>query len=179
MSGGPAREMGVKRGSTPQQPGSEVRSPGGRVTFYKKSQRLCSVNFISHSNSLRRRWRGVSEKEAREVSRTVLTGLGIFCISPPVVEGVSHELDTHSGPLAQLVEQVTFNHRVAGSIPARLTWPLRLVVRTPAFHVGDTGSNPVGVIHSYTVTRREGGRFKTCRPLSLYALTHPKKHPKI
>ncbi len=51
------------------------------------------------------------------------------------------------GPLAQLVEQQTFNLLVAGSIPARLTMsrPHRLAwPRTPAFHAGDRGSNPLG-----------------------------------
>ena len=51
------------------------------------------------------------------------------------------------GPLAQSVEQQTFNLLVAGSIPARLTTsrPHRLAwPRTPAFHAGDRGSNPLG-----------------------------------
>jgi hypothetical protein len=54
------------------------------------------------------------------------------------------------GPLAQLVEQYTFNVRVAGSNPARLTiyiksCPHRLAwPRTPPFHGGDAGSNPAG-----------------------------------
>ena len=61
------------------------------------------------------------------------------------------------GPLAQLVEHLTFNQVVEGSIPSRLTFlfdidrvsphisPHRLAwPRTPAFHAGDTGSNPVG-----------------------------------
>ena len=57
------------------------------------------------------------------------------------------------GPLAQLVEHLTFNQVVEGSIPSRLisfflikiasphrlAWP-----RTPAFHAGDAGSNPAG-----------------------------------
>jgi hypothetical protein len=49
------------------------------------------------------------------------------------------------GPLAQSVEQQTFNLLVDGSIPSWLTpSPRRLVrSRTPAFHAGDTGSNPV------------------------------------
>ena len=43
-----------------------------------------------------------------------------------------------------------FKQRVAGSNPARLTFrPRRLVwPRTPAFHAGDTGSNPVGDANS-------------------------------
>ena len=34
---------------------------------------------------------------------------------------VSRSISFFSGPLAQLVEQVTLNHKVAGSIPARPT----------------------------------------------------------
>ncbi len=57
------------------------------------------------------------------------------------------------GPLAQLVEHLTFNQVVEGSIPSRLTFlsnvyrksPHRLArPRTPAFHAGDAGSNPAG-----------------------------------
>ncbi len=58
-----------------------------------------------------------------------------------------------NGPLAQLVEHLTFNQVVEGSIPSRLTFPFdkyrksphRLArPRTPAFHAGDAGSNPAG-----------------------------------
>ena len=58
-----------------------------------------------------------------------------------------------NGPLAQLVEHLTFNQVVEGSIPSRLTFlfdkyrksPHRLArPRTPAFHAGDAGSNPAG-----------------------------------
>jgi hypothetical protein len=51
-----------------------------------------------------------------------------------------------SEPLAQAVEHLPFKQRVAGSNPARLTTrPRRLAwPRTPAFHAGNTGSNPVG-----------------------------------
>ena len=45
-------------------------------------------------------------------------------------------------PLAQSVEHRPFKPRVAGSIPARLTSPHRLVVRTPLFQGGDGGSIP-------------------------------------
>jgi hypothetical protein len=50
------------------------------------------------------------------------------------------------GPLTQVVEYLPFKQRVAGSSPARPTrGPHRLVwSRTPAFHAGNTGSNPVG-----------------------------------
>ena len=61
------------------------------------------------------------------------------------------------GPLAQLVEHLTFNQVVEGSIPSRLTFlfdihqksPHRLAwPRTPAFHAGDAGSNPAGDVFS-------------------------------
>lgn len=45
----------------------------------------------------------------------------------PVVAGsipVVHPSSSHFGPLAQLVEQLTLNQRVAGSIPAR---PIKLI----------------------------------------------------
>lgn len=52
------------------------------------------------------------------------------------------------GPLTQMVEYLPFKQRVAGSSPARPTYsvrPHRLAwSRTPAFHAGNTGSNPVG-----------------------------------
>ena len=62
-----------------------------------------------------------------------------------------------NGPLAQLVEHLTFNQVVEGSIPSRLTFllsifqkgPHRLArPRTPAFHAGDAGSNPAGDVFS-------------------------------
>ena len=53
-------------------------------------------------------------------------------------------------PLAQLVEHLTFNQRVEGSSPSWLTilfsWPVGQVVKTPPFHGGNTGSNPVRVM---------------------------------
>ena len=60
--------------------------------------------------------------------------------------------------LAQLVEHLTFNQRVEGSSPSWLIyyikgltafyifWPVGQVVKTPPFHGGNTGSNPVRVI---------------------------------
>ena len=97
-------------------------------------------------------------------------------------------------PLAQLVEHLTFNQRVGGSKPPRLTRthcrcdvltisiigiivplalqrPHRLVVRTLAFHAGNTGSIPVGVakrdkpplravfLYRMSVHIREGGTY--------------------
>jgi hypothetical protein len=71
------------------------------------------------------------------------------------------------GGVAQLVERLLCKQKVSGSTPLTSTimhfaigavvfngcvvvpwhemWPLRLVVRTPPFHGGDTGSSPVGV----------------------------------
>jgi hypothetical protein len=49
-------------------------------------------------------------------------------------------------PLAQSVEHLTFNQGVAGSSPAWLTIrPHGQVVKTPPFHGGNRGSNPLGV----------------------------------
>ena len=71
------------------------------------------------------------------------------------------------GPLTQQVEYLPFKQRVAGSNPARPTKksltsertfhyeastprPHRLArSRTPAFHAGNTGSNPVGDAKEY------------------------------
>ncbi len=51
------------------------------------------------------------------------------------------------GPLTQSVEYLPFKQRVAGSSPARpiIARPHRLAwSRTPAFHAGNRGSNPLG-----------------------------------
>src|ERR1044071_771581 len=68
-----------------------------------------------------------------------------------------------SEPLAQVVEHLPFKQRVAGSNPARLNshCPRRLAwPRTPAFHAGNTGSNPVGdASHSPLVHGRPGKRL--------------------
>ncbi|CAL8901063.1 hypothetical protein BPJM79_40064 [Bacillus pumilus] len=47
-----------------------------------------------------------------------------------------------------MVEHLTFNQRVEGSSPSWLTmyWPVGQAVKTPPFHGGNTGSNPVRVI---------------------------------
>ena len=65
------------------------------------------------------------------------------------------------GPLAQLVEHLTFNQVVTGSTPVRPTYrPRRLAwPRTPAFHAGDTGSNPVGDVQSLAPSTRCGRGF--------------------
>src|SRR5262245_52779407 len=63
-------------------------------------------------------------------------------------------------PLAQSVEHRPFKPGVLGSIPRRLTArntarPRRLArPRTPAFHVGNTGSNPVGDVFVLAYLRR-------------------------
>ena len=59
-------------------------------------------------------------------------------------------------PLAQLVEHLTFNQRVEGSSPSWLTimcWPVGQAVKTPPFHGGNTGSNPVRVIYFFEFHR--------------------------
>ena len=49
-------------------------------------------------------------------------------------------------PLAQSVEHLTFNQGVPRSSRGWLTmWPRGQVVKTPAFHAGNRGSNPLGV----------------------------------
>src|SRR5437867_8850378 len=58
-------------------------------------------------------------------------------------------------PLAQSVEHRPFKPGVLGSIPRRLIGksgpcPRRLArPRTPAFHAGNTGSNPVGDVSAH------------------------------
>lgn len=56
-----------------------------------------------------------------------------------------------------MVEHLTFNQVVVGSIPTRLTImrPLRLArPRTPPFHGGDRGSNPLGDANNQSGTVR-------------------------
>lgn len=57
-----------------------------------------------------------------------------------------HEIGGQIEPVAQLVEHRTFNPVVEGSNPSWLTvGPHRLArPRTPAFHAGSRGSNPLG-----------------------------------
>ena len=50
------------------------------------------------------------------------------------------------GILAQLGEHLPYKQRVTGSSPTRGVWLLGQVVKTPPFHGGNMGSNPVGVI---------------------------------
>ena len=65
------------------------------------------------------------------------------------------------GPLAQLVEHLTFNQVVTGSTPVRpICRPRRLAwSRTPAFHAGDTGSNPVGDVQFPAPSTHSGRGF--------------------
>ena len=65
------------------------------------------------------------------------------------------------GPLAQLVEHLTFNQVVTGSTPVRpICRPRRLAwSRTPAFHAGDTGSNPVGDVQIPAPSTHSGRGF--------------------
>ncbi len=80
-------------------------------------------------------------------------------ILPPtaVIQGIgqSHKLGlvvsstasaTKYSPVAQLVEHLTVNQVVGGSIPpwgAKLVRHIRLTVRTPGFHPGNKGSVPL------------------------------------
>ena len=53
-----------------------------------------------------------------------------------------------------MVEHSAVNRRVVGSSPTRgvfllrEVWPLGQEVKTPPFHGGNMGSNPVGVTHN-------------------------------
>ena len=57
-------------------------------------------------------------------------------------EGIS--FNTYSS-IAQSVEHAAVNRAVVGSSPTRGVWLLGQVVKTPPFHGGNMGSNPVGV----------------------------------
>ncbi len=48
---------------------------------------------------------------------------------------------------SSVVEQPAVNRLVVGSSPTfgAIIWPLGQAVKTPPFHGGNTGSNPVGV----------------------------------
>ena len=48
--------------------------------------------------------------------------------------------------IAQSVEHAAVNRAVVGSSPTRGVWLLGQVVKTPPFHGGNMGSNPVGVM---------------------------------
>jgi hypothetical protein len=82
-----------------------------------------------------------------------------------------------SGPLTQPVEYLPFKQRVVGSNPTRPTKkamrPHRLAwSRTPAFHAGDTGSNPVG-----DAIRNQGVRQLSLTPL--YFIPHTIPHKRV
>ena len=79
-------------------------------------------------------------------------------------------LSLRNEPLAQLVEHLTFNQRVEGSNPSWLTisslWPVGQAVKTPPFHGGNTGSNPVRVTNNFqknVVKSKELGYNSSCR----------------
>src|SRR4030043_1753156 len=50
-----------------------------------------------------------------------------------------------SGPLAQLVEHLTLNQGVTGSIPVRLTISARVAELADALDLGSSGGTPIGV----------------------------------
>ena len=50
-----------------------------------------------------------------------------------------------SGPLAQLVEHLTLNQGVTGSIPVRPTTSARVAELADALDLGSSGVTPVGV----------------------------------
>ena len=52
---------------------------------------------------------------------------------------------TFYSSIAQSVEHAAVNRAVVGSSPTRGVWLLGQVVKTPPFHGGNMGSNPVGV----------------------------------
>ena len=53
----------------------------------------------------------------------------------------------HYSSIAQSVEHAAVNRAVVGSSPTRGVWLLGQVVKTPPFHGGNMGSNPVRVIN--------------------------------
>ena len=53
--------------------------------------------------------------------------------------------------LAQSVEHSAVNRSVAGSSPAGGVWLHGQAVKTPPFHGGNRGSNPLGVILNYLI----------------------------
>ena len=56
-----------------------------------------------------------------------------------------HSIHSHSS-IVQSVEHLTVNQGVVGSSPTRgARWPVGQVVKTPPFHGGIMGSNPVPV----------------------------------
>src|SRR5262245_60265094 len=86
----------------------------------------------------------------------------------PSRRGAKGERRGEQGPIAQPVEQRAFNPLVAGSTPAGLTRPSFQTPsssrpRTPAFHVGDAGSNPAGVARFLVIARQR--RSQVLEPL--------------
>jgi hypothetical protein len=69
-----------------------------------------------------------------------------------------------------VVEQPAVNRLVVGSSPTfgAIIWPLGQAVKTPPFHGGNTGSNPVGVTKQFLIytaktqiAQAKLGRFQT------------------
>ena len=56
--------------------------------------------------------------------------------------------------IAQSVEHAAVNRAVVGSSPTRGVWLLGQVVKTPPFHGGNMGSNPVGVMRGAVPSTR-------------------------
>ena len=70
-----------------------------------------------------------------------------------------------------MVEHPAVNRTVVGSSPtfgAIICWPLGQAVKTPPFHGGNTGSNPVGVI------KKRHSQF--CECLFVWYARHTKEH---
>lgn len=75
-----------------------------------------------------------------------------------------------------MVEHRTFNPVVVGSSPTASMRPHRLVVRTPAFQAGDTGSNPVGVTQltaNIEFTWRNATTDNIVSPPGIFSATPP------
>src|SRR5215471_20915018 len=103
----------------PREPARTPIDPSARARAGTSTSATARIFFIEASRSdLRQRRHGISNQDA--VSPIVHTG-GLF------VDAVSGEIlkcRLPFGPLAQLVEQRTFNPLVAGSNPARPTNPI-------------------------------------------------------
>ena len=84
------------------------------------------------------RW--LSWLERRPVTAEVVGSNPIRVVYPQ-----GYILISEYGILAQLGEHLPYKQRVTGSSPTRGVWLLGQVVKTPPFHGGNMGSNPVGV----------------------------------
>ena len=84
------------------------------------------------------RW--LSWLERRPVTAEVVGSNPIRVVYPQ-----GYILISEYGILAQLGEHLPYKQRVTGSSPVSSIWPVGQVVKTPPFHGGNMGSNPVGV----------------------------------